>query len=217
MFDNKEKLNPHKIWVTVEKPGYLGKRKDEREAEWNQQYGEGKWRYAWELADGKTLDFEEVFWQVYVAGYAAYFAHHPNEAIFLTDQYAYAYDKEMVTREQAFDPFYLYNQPGHPNQFHNVALNIAMEWFLGLPFSGEHPVQVREGKPGTPVDQQPEGYLWSPGRIPAVRLDLIPPRHTAGWWNTNSIESFYQNAKVVQVKASFQKVKLPNLSRSPIP
>lgn len=197
-----ELLSSKKRWVTAERPGYLGKTKDAREAAWNQSFGEGNWRYAWETIDGKVMDFDQVFWQVYVAGYAAYFAAHPGEAIMLTDKFAYAFDKELVTHDQAFDPYFLYNKPGHPNQFHNVALNIALEWFLGLPFSGHEPFQVREGKPGTPLEQQPIGYLWSPGRIPAVRPELIPKTDTPGWWNPKSIEGFYQSAKVIQAKVS---------------
>ncbi len=214
MSETKEQLKIHEIWFTVEKPGYLGKTKDAKEAEWNAQYGEGNWRYAWELASGESLDFEQVFWQVYVAGYVAYFLSHRDEALFLVNNYAYAYDKELIPKDDAFDPYFLYNKAGHPNQFHNVALNIALEWFLGLPFLGEKPIQVREGKPGTPADKQPEGYLWSPGRIPAIRPDLIPPPVGDSWYNNTSIEGFYQNAKVVQVKGNFQKVTFLNLRRT---
>ena len=190
--------SPSASWTIVERPSYLGKQRGAKEAEWNEKYGEGNWRYAWELANGEVLDYERVFWEIYVAGYVRYFLAHPEETIFLSENFSYAYDKEEINREEAFDPHALYNKPGHPNQFHNVALNIALECFLGLPFKGERPIQVREGKPGTETDHQPEGYLWSPGRIPAVRPELIP-RDIEGWWRRGSIEDLYQSAKVVQV------------------
>lgn len=193
------------LFVTVEHPGYAGKRKDDQIALWNQEYGEGNWRLVWELADGEVLDYEGVFWKVYVPGYVRYFLDHPDEALFLTANFSYAYDKEQIDRDAAFDPYALYDKPGHPNQFHNVALNIALEYFLGLPFKGTRPIQVREGKPGTPNHLQPEGYLWSPGRIATVRPELIP-EGIEGWWNKGTIEDLYQSAKVLQVRAKFRPI-----------
>ena len=201
MASKKERQDQGLRWVVVERPSYLDKLRGTKEAEWNEKYGEANWRYAWELRSGEVLDFERVFWEVYVAGYVKYFYDHPEEAIYLTDNFSFAYDKEEITIDQAFDLYALYNQPGHANQFHNVALNIALTSFLGLPFKGSRPIQVREEKPGTPVEHQPEGYLWSPGRIAAVRPDLIP-KDIEGWWRRGSIEDLYQSAKVIQIKTS---------------
>lgn len=195
-----ETENSLENWVVVERPGYLGKQRDAKEAEWNEKYyGHDNWRYAWELANGEVLDYARIFWEIYVAGYVKYFLENPREATHLTNNFAYAYDKEEIDRNTAFDPYALYGQPNHPNQFHHVALNIALEYFLGLPFQGRLPIQVREGKPDTPIKDQPLGYLWSPGRIPTVRPDLIP-RDIEGWWRRGSIEDVYQSAKVVQAK-----------------
>lgn len=194
-----EKLSQNILWRVVDRPSYLGKHREVKELECNLKYGEENWRYAWELSNGAVLDFPAVFWNFYVSGYAAYFQTYPSEAHYLTGYFSYAYDKELVDRTTAFDPFALYNQPGHPNQFHHVALNIALEYFLGLPFKGAAPIQVREGKPGTPTEDWPEGHIWGPGRIPATRPDLIP-HDIEGWWRRGSIEDLYQSAKVIQVK-----------------
>lgn len=203
MSAEQQELLPKVNWQTIEHPGYSGKKKDEQIARWNSEYGEGSWRLAWELANGEVLDYEGVIWKVYVPGYVKHFLLNPQEAEFLTQNYSYAYDKDMVSKEEAFDLYALYNKPGRPNQFHNVALNIALEWYLGMPFRGEKPIQVREGKPGIPIEEQPVGYLWSPGRIATVRPDLIPdyPLETV-WWHPGTIEDLYQRAKVLQVKAS---------------
>lgn len=182
------------------RPGFQGKDRDRQFAEWNQIYGEGNWRIAWELADGQVLGFEEVFWQVYVAGYVRYFLAHPEEATYLTDNYSYAYDKDPVGKQAAFDPRALYERPGRPNQFHHVALNVALEWFLGMPFRGTKSLQVRQGKPEVPQSAWPKGWRWSPGLIPTVRPDLIPETEIAGWWQRGTIEALYQCAKIVQIK-----------------
>lgn len=188
-------------WSTIEHPGYFGKKKDEQITKWNETYGEGNWRIAWELANGEVLDYEGIIYKIYVPGYVRHFLLNPADAEFLTQNYSYSYDKDLISREEAFDIYALYNKPGRANQFHNVALNIALEWYLGMPFKGEQPIQVREGKPGTSPEEQPEGYLWSPGRILTIRPELIPDQLLETvWWHEGTIEDLYQKSKVLQVK-----------------
>ena len=197
-----ERLKLQPLWKTVARPGYQGKKKDEQVTRWNADYGEGAWRIAWELQNGDVCNYDQIFYNFYVAGYTQYFLEHPDEASLLATNFSYTYDKDYVSRSVAFDPHALYDKPGRPNQFHNVALNIALEYFLGLPFKGRQPLQVREGKPGTDPSTWPQGWRWSPGRIAAVRQDLIPHHDTTGWWEKGSIEDLYQAAKVVQAKHS---------------
>ena len=186
-------------WITVERPGYLGKSKDEKLLSWDREYGVNGWRLVWETAKGEVLDYDGVF-QKYIESYALYFLQHPDEASFLTENFSFAYDKELITKEEAFDPHFLFEKPGTPNQFHNVALNIALETVLELPFRGPEPIQVREGKPGTDPSTWPLGWRWSPGRIPAAHPEEIPESDQTGWWQPGSIEHLYQTAKVLQIK-----------------
>lgn len=195
----KESENQPQVWVTVGHPGYLGKNKDQQIAAWNQEYGDGSWRLVWQMENGEVQDFAEVFTQ-YVESYAEYFRQHPEEAQYLTQNFAYTYDKELISKEEAFDPFFLFEKPGHPNQFHNVALNIALENILELPFQGENPLQVREGNPGTDPTSWPAGWRYSPGRISTSRPENIPQTELSGWWQPGSIEHLYQSTKVLQIK-----------------
>lgn len=195
-----EIYSSHSTWYTVERPGYQGKKKDAQIAHWNQCYGEGNWRIAWELNSGLVQNYEQIFYNFYVPGYVKYFLQYPDEAHFLTTNFSYAYDKDMISKDEAFDPHALYDKPGKPNQFHNVALNLALEYYLGLPFRGNIPIQVREGKPDTDPITWPQGWRWSPGRIDAVRQDLIPKNDIKGWWSPGTIEDVYQTAKVLQIR-----------------
>ncbi len=130
-----------------------------------------------------------------------YFRQHPEEADYVTSNFAYAYDKEIITKEEAFDPYCLYNKPGHANQFHNVAMNIALEKMLKMPFKGEIPLKVRAGKPGTPESEWPLGWRWQPGLIPAVHPEEIFDMSFEGqWWERGSIEDFYQCNKALQIR-----------------
>ncbi len=122
-------------WVTIERPGFFGKKRQELEKHWNETYGEGNWRLIWETPQGRVLTFEGILLE-YVKGYAEYFKQHPDEAEFATTNYSFAYDKDEISKEQAFDPYALYNKPGVANQFHHVAFNLALEKVLGIPFKG---------------------------------------------------------------------------------
>jgi hypothetical protein len=186
-------------WITIGRPGYLGKNKDEKLATWDQEFGPGNWRLTWEMATGEVMDYDAVFLQ-YVESYAQYFLDHPDEAQFLTNNFSYAYDKELIAKEEAFDPHFLFEKPGSPNQFHHVALNLALEIELDLPFKGLEPIQVREGKPGTDPETWPAGWRWSPGQIPAAHPEYIPEQTQPGWWQPGSIEHLYQATKVLQIK-----------------
>jgi len=200
-----ERLQQQGVWQTVERPGYLGKRRDAAYREWNKMFGEGNWRIGNQMANGEMYSYEDIIWKVYVPGYEKYFLEHPIEARFITDNYSYGYDKTLCTEKEAFDIYAFYNKPGVVNQFHNVAFNVALT-NLGYRFEGVEPVQVREGKPGTPDSWQPAGFRWSPGRIMAVRPELTPeliellPGQTI-WWKHGSIEEQYQLSKVLQIKS----------------
>src|SRR5258706_1802030 len=195
-----EILSNSPSWVTVEHPGYLGKRKDEKYKEWNEKYGEEKWRIVNETATREIFSYEDIIYKVYVPGYVQYFLKNPEEAIFITDNFSYGYDKDLCSREQAFDIYALYNKEGVANQFHHTALNIALEYYLGIKFKGDRPIQIREGKPGTSDSEQPEGFRWSPGRIMSARLDLIPKIELNKWWSSGTIEDFYQSSKALQIR-----------------
>jgi len=198
-------------WKTVESPGYFGSSRDSSIAWWNEKYGEENWRIAWETKDQIIMNFDDVFWNIYVPGYAEYFRIHSDEARLITSAHSFTYDKEIITREEAFAPRALYEIPGKANQFHHVALNIALEWHLGFPFRGKRPLQVREPKYSAVVSENATvallqaahpvalAWKWSPGRIPTIRMDLVE-KSIAGWWQPGSIEDFYQSTKVLQVK-----------------
>ena len=198
-----ERENREESWKSLARPGYLGKLKDEMFTLWDSDpprgYRKGNWRIVNETSNKEIYTYEDIIYRVYVPGYEDYFLNHQDEAVFIANNFSYGYDKDKISKLQAFDIYELYNKEGVANQFHHVAFNLAIT-NLGLSFKGKTPVQVREGKPGTPNNQQPNGFLWSPGRIPCTISCLIPEPHISGWWNNDSIEDFYQSTKVLQIK-----------------
>lgn len=190
-------------WETVERPGFLAKGRDDQYREWNKKFGTGKWRIAWQLADGTLLQYPGIFYQGFVAGYVNFFQQFRGDLEHITTYYSYTYDKDDPgNKADAFNPYFFYNKEGSVNQIHHAALNIAAEIFLGVVFKGNEPLKVRGVKEGTPISEWPRGHIWHPGRIPAVRPDLIPAVETSSkWgWEEGSIEELYQKSKVLQVK-----------------
>lgn len=187
-------------WVITERPGFLGKDREKKEKEWNEKYGEGNWRLVWATADGQVLSYEDIM-EEYINGYVEYFKQNPSEAKYLTENFSFAYDKDLITKKEAFDLYALYQKPGKANQFHHVALNIALENKLDMSFKGNEPIKVRMGKPSVPVEEWPLGWKWSPGNIPSTQPENIPDViFDNSWWEKDSIEDFYQSCKALQVK-----------------
>lgn len=148
------------------------------------------------MPNGEVWNFQRVFWDVYVAGYARYFEAHPHEAEYLAANYSYAYDLTEIPHELAYDPTALVNVPGLPNQFHHVALNWAIVNCTGG-WRGLRPIAVRG--PGT------EGERWNPGHIPAdpiyVHLtDELAESMRPGWWEPGSVEAVYQHCRKLFVR-----------------
>ncbi len=182
-------------------PGYLGKQKDNFIDGLDARYGPENWRWAWMLANGEILDYIRMVYEEFASSYAAHFRIYPETQTWLVNNYDYTYDKDLVSREMAFDPHALYNKPGIVNQIHHVGINLGIEKINGVKYMGEKPLQVREGKPGTLQSYWPEGYFLSPSRIAAIRPDLIPDINIPKGWDyqTGSIEDWYQKSKVIQV------------------
>ena len=204
VFLEREEILDLAVWLVAERPGYQGKRKEQDVERWNEIYGEGNWRLAWQTKNGRIMSFKEVFYEVYFEGYRQYFREHPEEAARITENFSFIYDKDLITQDKMYDPTFLYNVPGKPNQFHHAVINLALVG-LGYQFKGKKPLQVREGKPGTPESEWPLGWRWSPGRIPLPEgfkdeIMVGMPQSEEVWWQSETIEDFYQCNKVLQVK-----------------
>lgn len=186
-------------WINKQQPvGFFGKNREQQKTDWDKKFGEGNWRISWVIAHGSILNFDQMF-QLYVESYTKYFREHPDEAKKITQNYSYTYDKTPIAADLAFNPHALLNKPDLPNQFHHVALNLALTENLGLKFQGDVPLQVRDGKPGTPVEEWPKGWKWGPGHIPLHDPTLMPNVKLQGWWDEGSIEALYQKSKTLQI------------------
>jgi adenine/guanine phosphoribosyltransferase-like PRPP-binding protein len=205
---SKDSSSEATVWKTVVRPGRFGNNRDKFFQAWNDEYGANNWRLAWELTDGRVLNWDEIFEQFIIA-YTDYFQKHPDEAQFICDTYSYTYDRDETSYDSAFNRYALLDMPGVPNQFHHVAMNIALVEKLGYSFRGHEAIKVRAGRPGLPESEWPKGYRWQPGVIPYPYPELIITQNLGSdnWILPDSIEALYQSTKVLQIKTTFPKQK----------
>ncbi len=189
------------IWQTIDRPGYLGTSRDEIQSGWNNRYGKGNWRIAWQFG-GLVLERPEAI-QIYEDAYYEFFKNNKRELTWLVNTASDVYD----TAESNILARFSYDVQETPNNhIHDVAIRRAV-LRNGVWFSGDHLVHVRPEK---------EGDRFGPQKIPFHLPEMIfrgeikykgevrdfsqnPP-----WWLTmgieDSVEQFYQQNKVLQVR-----------------
>lgn len=174
-------------WETVERPGYFGKKKDSIIEAYDKKYGEGNWRIVWKW--GEDIICKDLAYKYYEDAY--YIDSKKREALWLElkSVASEVYDIEPRDIESGLD----YNiQKGPATHLQDISIRRVFDrrdW----EFEGDELVQIRSkmGKFGDAL---------SPGNVMFHHLTMIEKPFLDGWWNNHSIESFYQNNKILQVK-----------------
>lgn len=185
-------------WKTIERPGYLGKKRNEVHARWDSQHGEGAWRIAYEWA-GLIIP-RELALRIYEDGYYEFFKNHDETLEWLVSTASDVYDTAPSNVEAGFD-YFVQETPN--NHVHDVAIRRAVAR-LGAWFGGDHLMHVRW--------KDSEGFRINPGVVAFHRPDLIVPGEINDyggkgiWWHPDTIEDFYQRNKVLQVRSDEQRL-----------
>ncbi len=179
-------------WTTIARPGYLGKKRDELYRQWNTQFGEGNWRLAY-IWGSLVLSKPEGI-QLYEDGYYEFLKANSDTLEWLVSTASDVYDTAPTNVQAGFS---YDNQETPNNHIHDVSIRRAV-MRLGRWFQGDHLVHVRwTGS---------EGFRVNPGIVPFHRPDMIVPGDIQDhggkgiWWNSNTIEDFYQRNKILQAK-----------------
>lgn len=177
-------------WQTVQRPGYLGKKRDEVHAEWDRQHGAGRWRLAYSWLGG-VID-RSLALQLYEDAYYEFFRRNPDTRCWIVSTASEVYDTAPSNAGQLD----YVRQETPNNHVHDVAIRRSL-LRLGWRFGGDHLVHVRwVGS---------EGYALNPGIVP-----FHLPQHVDGealgdyggkgtWWRPGTVEDFYQRNKLLQV------------------
>ena len=190
------------MWETIDRPGYFGEKRNELQEGFDNQYGKGNWRIAWEF--GKIVVPRSEALQLYEDGYYENFKAKPELLEWLVSNFSNVFDTAPSNVEAGFS----YDiQETASNHLHDVAIRKAV-FRRGVWFSGDRLLEVRS--------YNAEGWKLSPCNIPFHLPKMIYQGQTKykgevrdlaanpPWWITkgvkNSVEEFYQQNKLLQVK-----------------
>ncbi len=180
-------------WKTIERPGYFGKKRDELQKQWTQQFGEGNWRLAYQW--GSLIIPRREGIQIYEDAYYEFLKKNTETLEWLVSTASNVYDTSPTNVQAEFN---YENQETPNNHIHDISIRRAV-MRLGRWFEGDHLVHVRW--------KDSEGYRVNPGVVPFHKPELIVPGEIKDyggrgiWWFSNTIEDFYQRNKVLQIKA----------------
>ena len=188
-------------WKVIDRPGYFGTDRDEIHRKYNDNFGHNNWRIAWEWG-GQIIQRPEAM-QIYEDGYYEFFK--SNEAILerIITTASDVYDTAPSNVQAKFS-YDIQETPN--NHIHDVAIRRAV-LRNGAWFKGDHFVHVRTEKEGEKL-----GPYLIPFHLPNMifrgkikykgedrNFSINPP-----WWKKigieNSIEQFYQQNKVLEIR-----------------
>ncbi|MBP7708653.1 hypothetical protein KA107_03130 [Candidatus Pacearchaeota archaeon] len=189
-------------WETIDRPGYFGSKRNKICAGFDLQYGSGNWKIAWEWGS-QVIERPEAI-QIYEDGYYEYFKKTPDLVNWLVNNFANVFDTAPSNVEAKFS-YDIQETPS--NHLHDVAIRRALlrngKWFRGVGL-----LEVRS--------PDKEGWILSPCNIPFHLPTMIYPGQTKyqceerdfvvnpPWWIRkglkNSVEEFYQQNKLLQIK-----------------
>lgn len=172
----------------LERPGYLGKRRDGYVASLNEQYGQDGWQFVWKWGS-LTLSFVEAC-AVYEDAY--WWCMQTNQYITqeLVAVASDVYDDAPSNVASGLD----YNaQETGRTHVQDIAIRRCLRR-LGLAFEGTELLQIRDSLGDHPLSME-----LSPGQVPFHRPQMIEPPQLTGWWQPDTVEAFYQSNRYVAV------------------
>jgi hypothetical protein len=180
-------------WNPIQRPGYLGRRRDQIHATWNEKYGPGNWGLRWFLAkEGKHegATFMMACQWYYEYSYVKYFREHPEELDYIC-RFGECIDNAHTNIQSGCD---YSKQEAFSTHIQDIAirnvLRINKRKFEGAP---DNILVIRSS--------DSNGYKYGPGNIPffAPKL-IIEPQICPSWAFHGSVEAFWQSNKYLCLK-----------------
>lgn len=177
------------IWKTVDRPGYFGRRRDEKIATLNENYGVGNWRLVW-TGNNEALEFRDACELFYEKSYLYYLQGKPDEVDFICS-FGECIDNAPTNVTSGLD---YTKQEAFSTHIQDIAVRNAL-MRLGRKFEGpKDKILVIRSKDS-------EGFKFGPGNIPFAWPEwIMQPSLCPKWANHGSVEDFWQSNKVLQVK-----------------
>ena len=179
------------MWRSVDRPGFFGRKRDEKVAALDQQYGKGLWRLAWVVHGSSDLSytFFNACRTLYEDSYFHHFVRNPQE-VDIACQYVDCYDNAKTNVESGLD--YM-KQEAFSTHIQDIAVRNCLRrldrWFTGA--NGQL-LEIRS--------KDSVGFRFGPGNIPfAYPYYIHQPSLCPSWANKGSVEDFWQSNKFLQV------------------
>ena len=183
-----------KRWTTIGCPGYLGKHRDEKFAEWDTTYGAEKWRLVWVIGADELVGGKTIAYALYEDAYFQFLSTNQDVLDELISEAANVYDDQPSNILSGFDYFVQETDRTHLQDI-AIRRSLVRMW---LWFHGNRLIRIRQEKGDHRLS-----LILSPGRVPFHRPELIvQPEIDGKWWNLGSVEAFYQSNRVLQVLAN---------------
>lgn len=177
-------------------PGYLGGRRDEVFAEWNEKFGERNWTLGWLGHDEEWLNYLGAC-DLYEQSYVRFLAGWPRLLDQLLESASDVYDDSPTNVCSGLD---YTAQETERTHIQDIAIRRTLK-VLGEEFKGTELVQIRSR-----LGKSPLSLALSPGQVPFVRMASItkPDNYDEiikrRWWIAGSVEDFYQLNKRLFVR-----------------
>lgn len=176
----------------LERPGYLGKRRDAYVASLNERHGAGRWQFVW-LWGSHKLDFEQAC-MIYEDAYYQFLLARPWVLAQLVAEARDVYDDHPSNTNSSCN--YMVQESVHTH-VQDIAIRRCLKRF-GVSFAGHELLQIRDS-----LGEHPLSMTLSPGQVPFHMSELIV-RPTAyadaesrPWWLPDTVEDFYQSNRYV--------------------
>jgi len=180
--------------MTRFRPGYFGRRRDEKIAHLNEKYGVGGWNLQWMIYDDNPSgwDFLGACKYFYEESYYQHLKDRPDLLSWLST-FSECYDNAETNIKSGCD---YTKQEAFSTHIQDIAVRNAMRR-LNVEFdprSGQL-LQIRS--------KDSQGWKIGPGNVPFFKPELITqPSLCPSWANKGSVEDFWQSNKWVVVKSA---------------
>ncbi len=177
-------------WLKLQRPGYFGRRRDQKIAEYNARYGDGNWRLVWLVGEDWVCDFAEACKVHYEESYYRHLRDATAQLDFICS-FGECIDNAPTNVESGLD---YTKQESFSTHIQDIAVRNVLAK-LGRKFEGpkDKILVIRSA--------DSDGYRFGPGNVPFFNPNFITrPSLAPKWANPWSVEDFWQSNKWLQVK-----------------
>lgn len=175
------------MWITHSRPGYFGRRRDSKIAQFDETFGKGNWRLVWQFEE-EFLSFEEACQRCYEESYWLHLRELPNAIDFICS-FGECMDNAITNIDSGCD---YTKQEAFSTHIQDIAVRNVLRR-LNRSFQGQkNNILVIRGPDSN-------GFRFNPGNIPFMSQNEIKqPSLCPQWGTAGSVEDFWQSNKYLQ-------------------